>query len=129
MRKLLAVSVMLIWFPQFALSQQSLPDPLQVNELRQILAQLYELKALREQVAAYQIYVERDREQDAREKASYDRSLELERQATALAERETNVEKMRGDMYENLYRSLSKKPGWGCTLKRIFTLGIARCGG
>ena len=111
------------------LCQQSLPEPLQPSELRQILSQLYELRALREQVAAYEAYVTRDQEQDARERASYERALELERQATALAVRETDIERQRADLYEGLYRALTKKPGWTCTLKKILTLGIARCGG
>ena len=111
-----------------ALCQQSLPEqPLQPNELRQILAQLYELRALRGQVAAYDAYVMRDQEQDARERAAYERALELERQATALAVRETAVERQRADLYEGLYMALTKKRGWTCTLKRIFTLGLGRC--
>ena len=123
--------LMLIWCAPSALCQQSLPEqPLKPSELRQILAQLYELKALRQQVAEYEAYVARDQEQDARERLNADRALELERQATALARKERDLAQEQAALYKQLWEASKKKSGgFGCVMKKIFSLGIARCGG
>lgn len=99
------------------------PDnsPLSPEEKRQVLLQLHELQSLRETVGVYEQYVARDREQDAREKANYERSLQLEREATKLATE-------RAEFYEQAFRSVTRKPGgFGCVLRTIFTLGLSRC--
>jgi len=91
------------------------------------LFQLYELRSCRETVQTYKDYVERDVEQDSLEKANYARALELERKAVDLMRQERDLEKDRADLYEQLYKGIKKGPGFGCWMKRIFTLGIARC--
>lgn len=96
-------------------------SPLNSEEKRTILLQLHELKSCRESTAVYEQYVARDREQDAREKANYERSLELEQEATRLA-----TEKMQ--FYKDAYLTLTKKPGWWCSWGRwVFALGIPKC--
>lgn len=72
-------------------------------------------------------YISRDKEQDAREKANADRALDLERQATAIAQQERDLQKDKAALYEQLYRSVTKKPGVGCRILRVLTLGIHRC--
>ena len=111
---------------QFALSQQD-SSPLNDSEKRQVLGQLLELKSCREESSAYRQYVERDRQQDAREKTNYERSLELEKQATAIVEKERDLYQDRAAFYEQAFRSVTKKPGALCRLARFLTLGIARC--
>jgi hypothetical protein len=64
---------------------------------------------------------------DVQEKANADRALELEKQATALAQRERDIERDRANTFESLYRSVTKKPGIGCRVARALTLGIVRC--
>jgi hypothetical protein len=108
------------------MSQQD-SSPLSDNEKRQILGQLLELKSCRVEAATYEKYTEREHQQDAREKANYERSLELERQATAIAEKERDLNKDRAAFYEQAFKSVTKKPGVLCRLARFFTLGIARC--
>ncbi len=117
--------ILLISTVPSALCQQN--SPLTDDEKRRILGQLFELESCREECHAYEEYVARDREQDAREKENCERALELERQATALAEKERDLAQEKAALYEDLYRSLKREPGIGCWLKRIFTLGIARC--
>ena len=96
-------------------------SPLSPEEKRTILLQLHELKSCRETVKVYEDYAARDREQDAREKANYERSLELEREATRLANE-------RAAFYESAFKSVTKRPGgFGCIMGKIFTLGIYRC--
>jgi hypothetical protein len=86
-----------------------------------------ELKEARKEILAYQSYVERDSEQDIREKQLSERELAIERKATALAEKERDLYKDQASYYKAAYDALKKKPGFGCTLKKVFTLGIARC--
>ncbi len=112
--------------PLYAQSPQSSP-PLADEEKRQILGQLYELRSCREEIHAYREYVSRDQDQDAREKANTDRALELEKQATALAQRERDLAQDKANLYEQLYRSVTKKPGVGCRILRAVTLGIYKC--
>jgi 3-methyladenine DNA glycosylase/8-oxoguanine DNA glycosylase len=92
-----------------------------------VLGQLYELRACRDEVRTYRDFVARDIEQDAREKANAERALELEQQATGIARQERDLAREKAALYEQMYRSLTKRPGVGCWVKRIFTLGMARC--
>lgn len=105
--------------PRSAQSQTN--SPLTPEEKRQILLQLLELRSCRESVRTYEAFVERDRELDAKEKSNYERTIEIERSATALAQE-------RAKFYEDAFRAVTKKPGgFGCVLKKIFTIGLARC--
>lgn len=101
--------------------------PLNDGEKRAVLRYLYELEATRAQLSGYREYVSRDREADEREAKNWQRALELEKQATALAVRERDLAADQAKFYEAAYRSLAKKPGFGCWMKRVFSLGIARC--
>jgi hypothetical protein len=76
---------------------QLISPPLNDGEKRQILGQLYELHSCRDEVRAYRDYVSRDTEQNSREKTNADRALDLERQATALAQRERDLERDRAN--------------------------------
>jgi hypothetical protein len=110
------------------MSQESSPAaPLNEPEKRQVLSQLYELKSCRDQVRAYAGAIEADRKLDEKERANYERALELEKQATALAEKERDLQKDKAAFYEQSYRTLIKGPGIGCRIAKILTLGIARC--
>jgi hypothetical protein len=110
----------------YVLSQQNSP-PLNDSEKRRILGQLYELKSCREEVSAFGEYSSRDLEQDSREKANYERALELERQATALAQKERDLAQEKAAFYEQAFRSVTKKPGIGCRILKAITLGLSRC--
>jgi hypothetical protein len=111
----------------FGQSQQNSQDPLSPEEKRQILGQLYELRSCRDQVKTYEQFVSRDQEQDAREKANFEKALELEKQSTTLAMKERDLAQEKANLYEQLYRSVAKKPEAGCRILRVVTLGIARC--
>ena len=114
--------------PLSVLSQtSSQPLPLTESEKRQILRQLYELESAREQIRAYQDYVARDREQDDRERQNWQRAVELEKQAAALAVKERDLAEERAKFYEAAYKAVTAKRGFGCTLKKIFSFGLARC--
>ncbi len=112
--------------PLFGQSVQNSPT-LSPEEKRLVLGQLYELKVCREEVTTYRDYVSRDTEQDAREKANFERSIELEKQATGLAKQERDLANEKATMWEQLYKAVSKKPGVGCRIWRFLTAGIHRC--
>jgi hypothetical protein len=103
-------------------------SPLTPDEGRQVLGQLLELRSCREESAELARHIERDRELDTRERESWERALEIERRATALAERARDLAREKAELYEQLYRSVTKGPGIGCRLLRVITLGIRRCG-
>lgn len=117
---------MLTSTPLFGQSPQN-SLPLSPEEKRRVLIQLLELRSCREQVATYDSYVQRDLEADVRDKALSTRELEVERKATALAEKERDLALDQAGYYKAAYEALKKKPGAGCWVARIFTLGIHRC--
>lgn len=102
-------------------------QPLSEGEKRQILLQLNELRSCRQTVLGYEEFLAREKEQDERERANMSRALELEKQATGLAQRETAIQKERADFYEAVFKSVTKGSSFGCVVKKILTLGIARC--
>ena len=74
-------------------------------------------------------FLAREKEQDAKEKENAELALKLQQTATTLAQKERDLALEKSLFYENLYNSVTKKSkGIGCTLKRIFSLGFARCG-
>ena len=112
---------------QCGLSQTTSPPPLSDGEKQQILRQLYELESARKDLAGYRELDARDKEQDEREVKNWQRTVELEKKATGLAERERDLAEERGKFYEAAYKSVTKRRGFGCTLLKIFTLGISGC--
>jgi len=46
---------------------------------------------------------------------------------TGLAEQTAALHKERADMYETLYRAVTRKPSLGCKIARVLTLGMYRC--
>ena len=102
-------------------------SPLTPDEGRRVLGQLLELGSCREESTELAGHIERDRELDARERKTWERALELERRATGLAERERDLAQEQAEVFEQLYRSVTKRPGIGCRILRVITFGIHRC--
>lgn len=125
MSRLPLIFLILSSIPLFGQSQAS--SPLTSEEKRQILLQLYELRSCRESVQSYEQFVSRETEQDGRERANYERSLELERQATALAQKERDLAQDKATFYEQALKAVTKQPGIGCRILRVLTAGIHRC--
>ncbi len=108
-------------------AQSPANSPLTPDEGRQVLGQLLELGNCREESAELTQHIDRDRELDARDRATWDRALELERRATGLAEQERDLALARAAFYEDLYRGVTRGPSIGCRILRVITLGIHRC--
>lgn len=113
--------------PLFGQSQQTSPPPLNPAEKRQILLQLYELQSCRGQVVSYEEYAGREKEQAERECANWQRALDLEKQATQLAQRERDLQAERAAFYEQAFKSVTKRPGLACRILAAVTLGVHRC--
>lgn len=75
----------------------------------------------------YERYLERDREQDEREKANYEKALDLEKQQVSVVEKERDLAMEKAELYQTLYEAVRQGPGFGCWMKRIFSFGIHRC--
>lgn len=63
-----------------------------------------------------------------RERAIAARELETEKQRTELAQQKADIEKARGDFYENAFKTVTKTTSGWCQIARVFTLGLAKCG-
>jgi|GEM_PF-3388588 len=113
----------------FAPCQTSSPSPpLNEGEKRRVLSQLYELKAAREANIQFQQVIQRELDLYEKEKVAWQRTVDLEKQATQIAIQERDLARQQRDHYKALYESVVKKPGgFGCVLKKLFTIGIARC--
>lgn len=111
--------------PLYAQSPETLP--LNEADKRLILGQLYELRSCRDEVMTYREFVNRDSEQDLREKLLMEKALDLAGKELDLQKRETELQKDRAQTWETLYKAVTKKPGFGCKFLRIITAGIHRC--
>lgn len=102
-------------------------DALTEAERREILLRLGELEFARQRIALQQDYMTKEHEQDQREADLSRRELAAEKQATALAQKESQLWKDQAETWEASYRSVTQKGGVGYTFCKIFTLGLARC--
>lgn len=94
-----------------------------------IMEQLFELQSVRAQVVKLEEFVKGEREIYERERTQWQALFDGQKQITDLANKALELEKQKSSLYESLYNVAKKKKcGFGGTLKRIFTLGIARCG-
>lgn len=122
------LAAIFILFPAIAVAQDHKPPPLNESEKRTVLLQLYELEAVRAKVAAYEDWIKRETELYEREKIIQRQAIENERRATEIAIRERDLARDQAEFYKNLYESVTQKRGGiGCTLAKIFTLGLYRC--
>lgn len=87
---------------------------------RDILNYLDELKSLRIELGHLQRYMIRDEEQDKGDREIAAKKLQL-------AEQERDQAKQQADHYRVLYETITKKRTFGCKLKQIISLGLARC--
>jgi hypothetical protein len=108
------------------------PQPLTAIEKRTIGEQLIELDMQRAKVAEYkQAIADITLQKDEAIKICKD-AIESEKKISeitiATLQKEIEIERKNAAFYKQMYETLLKKhASIGCVLKRIFTLGIARC--
>lgn len=125
---LLLISILLFATPWPSFAQER--GPLTELEKREVLARLHELRIARAELEVLHDYVDKDEAQDKRERELAARELANEKRATALAERERDLEKTRADQLDALLKAASKKPSavgralkWGLPAAAIAGLG------
>jgi capsule polysaccharide export protein KpsE/RkpR len=64
---------------------------------------------------------------NTRERDVAARELTAEKQRVEIAEKERDIEKARAEFYKANLESVTKKRGLGCSLKKAFSLGLAKC--
>lgn len=62
-----------------------------------------------------------------RERELAARELESEKARTALAERETLLERERAEFFRSAMDQLTRGPGFWCRVAKVFTLGLKTC--
>ncbi len=114
--------------PSFTQEIPNANSPLGTDELREGILRIEqgvlaakEADLLRKSMADRDTLSQRERDIAARE-------LETEKQRTELAQQKADIEKSRGDFYENAFKTVTKKTSGLCHVARVFTLGLARCG-
>jgi hypothetical protein len=96
-------------------------------ERKEILQRLGELQLLREKLILLQAYIDKDKEQDARDKALSDRELALASKELEISHQETALAKKEAADYKAAYETLTQKGGFSYGLCKALTLGLARC--
>jgi len=102
-------------------------SPLTPDEGRQVLGQLLELNSCRNETKEYEAFIERDKEQDAREQDLYDKELKLWDDRLGLKQKELDLEMEKREFYQNMYEELTRKGGVKCFFKKLFTFWQAGC--
>lgn len=102
--------------------------PLSDAELREVLKRLYDLGSAWSEVDALRSGIRQVDQLTIREREIHQRELDNEKRATELMERDRDQIARERDFYKAKAEIINKSPGLGCVLKKIFTLGLARCG-
>lgn len=122
---------LIIWFVLCSpISAQAPPNnqPLSTSELREVANDLIELKASRDRLKALEEYISTLKSLQDRERDLSQRELEMEKRLIAVIERERDAERNRGDQLQAALNLRNRRPGFGCVLKKIVTIGLGRCG-
>lgn len=114
--------------PGYAQEPRQPSPPLNSSELLETALNLSELIAAREKIRLQEQALAQNKDLSDRERALAQRELDLQKQLLSIAERERDVEKRRGDELDTLLKLRNKKPGFGCQVKKVLTLGLGRCG-
>jgi hypothetical protein len=113
--------------PLYAGQNSPTPSPLNNSELREILLRLEQLPLAWQENDLLQRALTNASNLDDRERELTARELEIEKQKTALAEKETAVEHERAEFYRQAFERLTKGRGFDCTVKKVLTLGLGHC--
>jgi len=120
-RMVMLVSILTFIYPVMTHCQDTVVQ-VTVNEddAREITGYLRELKSTRKQVDALQSLIDRQDKLADQEKKLADDKL-------AFANSQRDFYKAESDKYAEQLKQLTKGGGFGCVMKKIVTIGIARC--
>lgn len=125
----------------FAQAQATAPAPpcecvpqFSSEELRLLLSQLFELQASREKNLTYEDFIKKLEDQFQKETANWKAQLDNQKALTLLSEQKNeNTQKKldtaneKAKFWEDAYRTVTKKPGFWCAVKKFFSFGLAKC--
>ncbi len=103
--------------------------PLEPPEVRQIIGFMIDLDTKNAQLQLTQQELDQEKIFEQRQLDLAAKELDLQKQTTALAQHQADIEKERADNYQSLFKEATKKVGggFGCHLKKFFTLGLGKC--
>lgn len=108
--------------------------PLTNPEKRLLLEQLNEvgpcrdkLQSCQEKIKIYELFVDQEQDKDKLIETNCEQKITLVKETVENMKASRDAALDKAAFWESAYKALTKKPGIGCWLKRIFTLGIVRC--
>lgn len=127
LRYLFLILFLRLWTNSPLYAQPVQQEQFSEQQLREILSGLRDIRSawaesevLRATIVQYKQILESERQ-------LADRRVETEADRTKLAEDRLALEKERAAFYEQAFRTVTRKRGAGCWLKKIVTLGLSRC--
>jgi len=111
---------------------QTNSQPLNEKEKRQVLLQLIELQTLRQQVKMYKEFFDRLEKQNDSAMNACENAIQTEKDIAEIKvqslQEQIKLLQEQVKTYKDMYEAVTKKRGgFKCVIKKIFTLGIARC--
>ena len=114
--------------PVMTVTSQTPNRPLEPPEIRQVIDFMIDLDSKNAQMQILQMQLDQEKAFEQRQNDLAAKELDLEKQAAALAQHQADIEKERADNYQSLFKEATKKiGGFGCSIKKIFTLGLGKC--
>lgn len=102
-----------------AFAQSSSNSPIQkstltVEERRDILLRLHELRAAREKIELLEFYIGKDEEADEKIEATHKQELDILQREIAVLEKELGLAEQERDLYRTAYEKSKAKRKWYC---------------
>ena len=108
-------------FPILAPAQDvTVPVTIDERDKRQIIERLEELKIRRQQVQMLQSIIDRDAQQDQREKELNDKQI-------ALISQERDIYREEAAKYKKAFEDATRGRSKKCWVAKVLTIGLARC--
>ncbi len=111
--------------PSFGQTQPG--PPLNEAEKRLAVEQLRELGRCLDANAAHLDFIRRETELYRREREIAQREIGVANKERDLAVKERDLALERAKFFENAYKQVTKKRGFRCVLKKIYTFGLGTC--
>lgn len=101
--------------------------PLNEAEKRLVVDDLRGYGRCLDENAIHVKFVARETELYQREREIAQREIGLANKERDLAVKDRDLEKARGDFFEQAYKTVTKKRGFRCFLKKLYTFGLGTC--
>lgn len=127
-KRLLCCLALVLACPVVALAQTPDPQPLTESDKREILVRLGELRVARQELDLQRQHIARDEAQDKREAELAAKEIKVAESQREVVARDRDLWKEKAEHYQMAYETVSNRGrGFGCAVKKVFTLGLGRC--